>query len=251
MSDIWSVIGLALLPAIGNLTGGLVAEFTRTPGRRLNKALHAASGIVLAVVSVELMPEVLAVLSGWTVGIAFGVGGSAYIVIESLVDKIQQSQGGARAKNRGMWMIYIAVSIDLFSDGLLIGAGSAVAMSMAVVLALGQVLADFPEGYATMANMKDKGIPRLQRMALSTFFFVPVLGAAILAYYGLRGQSETLKMIALTVTAGLLTVAAVEDMLSEGHDANADTKGSIVAFTGGFVVFTFVSAGLGSISSNG
>lgn len=217
-------------------------------GRWLNKALHAASGIVLAVVSVELMPEVLAVLSGWAVGLAFGVGGLAYIAIEGLVGKVQQAQSGASAKNRGMWMIYIAVSIDLFSDGLLIGTGSAVAMSMAVVLALGQVLADFPEGYATIANMKDKGIPRLRRMALSTFFFVPVLGAALLAYFVLRDQSETLKMVALTVTAGLLTVAAVEDMLSEGHEAKADTKSSVLAFTGGYVVFTFVSAGLGSLN---
>lgn len=100
------MIGLALLPAVGNLTGGLVAEFTRTPDKRLNKALHAASGIVLAVVSVELMPEVLAVLSGWTVGVAFGVGGIAYIVIESLVDKIQQSQGGAREKPRHVDDLY-------------------------------------------------------------------------------------------------------------------------------------------------
>jgi ZIP family zinc transporter len=40
-----------------------------------------------------------------------------------------------------MWMIYVAVAVDLFSDGLMIGAGSAVATSLALVLALGQVLA--------------------------------------------------------------------------------------------------------------
>lgn len=246
MNEIWAVIGLALLPALGNLAGGLVAEFTRTPSRRLNKALHAASGIVLAVVAIELMPEALAILSGWTVGLAFGVGGIAYILIEAIVDKVQQSRGETSPGSRGVWMIYIAVSIDLFSDGLLIGTGSAVALSMAVVLALGQVLADIPEGYATIANMKDKGIPRIQRLALSTLFFIPVLGAALLAYFLLRDQSEAFKMVGLALAAGLLTVAAVEDMISEAHEATGDTRGSILAFTGGFVVFTFVSAGLGS-----
>jgi hypothetical protein len=37
-----------------------------------------------------------------------------------------------------MWMIYIAVSVDLLSDGILIGTGSVVSASMALVLALGQ-----------------------------------------------------------------------------------------------------------------
>jgi len=143
-------------------------------------------------------------------------------------------------------MIYIAVAIDLFSDGLLIGTGSAVSLSMAVVLALGQVLADVPEGYATIANMKDKGIARSKRMMLSALFVVPVLSAAVLAYYVLRDQSEAFKMAGLAFTAGLLAVAAVEDMISEAHESSEDSRWSIVAFTGGFVLFTFVSAGLGS-----
>ena len=47
MDDIWLVIGLALLPGLGNLAGGMVAEFSRSTPRLLNLALHAASGIVI------------------------------------------------------------------------------------------------------------------------------------------------------------------------------------------------------------
>lgn len=49
----------------------------------------------------------------------------------------------------------------------------------------------------------------------------------------------------LVFTAGLLTVAAVEDMIVEAHETAEDTCGSVLAFVGGFVVFTLVSAGLG------
>ena len=144
-----------------------------------------------------------------------------------------------------MWMIYVAVAVDLFSDGLMIGAGSAVATSLALVLALGQVLADVPEGFATIANFKDKDLPRRQRLILGASFAVPVLLAATLAYVLLRGQGEALKMAALVFTAGLLTVAAVEDMIVEAHESAEDTRGSVLAFVGGFVLFTLVSAGLG------
>lgn len=190
MDSIWSVIGLALLPALGNFGGGLLAEFMATPQRRLNKALHAAAGIVIAVVAIELMPEALAKISAWIIALAFALGGLAYVAIEAAIEKLQKGRGKQGGANLGMWMIFVAVAMDLFSDGLLIGTGSTVSFSMAIVLALGQVLADVPEGYATIANMKDKGIPRTRRMLLTASFAIPVLSAAILAYYLLRGQSD-------------------------------------------------------------
>lgn len=52
-------------------------------------------------------------------------------------------------------------------------------------------------------------------------------------------------MAALVFTAGLLTVAAVEDMISEAHESAEDRPGSVLALVGGFVLFTFISAGLG------
>ena len=73
------------------------------------------------------------------------------------------------------------------------------------------------------------------------------VGAALLAYLLLRDAGEGPKMAALTFVAGLLTVAAVEDMLAEAHDAQSDNRRSILAFIGGFVLFTLVSAGLETV----
>ncbi|WP_417777719.1 hypothetical protein [Stutzerimonas xanthomarina] len=143
-------------------------------------------------------------------------------------------------------MIFVAVSMDLFSDGLMIGTGSSVSTALALTLALGQVMADVPEGYATIANMKDKGIPRRRRLLLSASFALPVLFAAALSYYLLRDQADIWEMGMLALTAGLLTVAAVEDTLSEAHESAQDHRSSVLAFAGGFVLFTLVSAGLGS-----
>lgn len=244
--DIWTVIGLALLPALGNFVGGVLAEFTATPKHWLNNALHGAAGIVIAVVAIEIMPEALETVSAWVIALGFGLGGTAYVILEGGIEKVQKAQGKQGDSNLGMWMIYVAVSVDLFSDGLLIGTGSSISLSLALILALGQVLADGPEGYATVANMKSKGFTRTKRMVLSLSFVIPVVVAAVLSYYLLRGQSEALQVGMLTFAAGLLTVAAVEDMLSEAHESAEDTSASIFAFTGGFVIFTLVSAGLGA-----
>lgn len=246
MTGVWVVLGLALLPGAGNFLGGVLAEVAKPSARVLNWALHAASGIIIAVIAVELLPEALRVLKGWWIALAFGGGGVAYVLIESAFGRVQKRGAGAEART-GMWMIYVAVAVDLSSDGLLIGSGSAVSPTLALVLASGQVLADIPEGYAAVANFRDKNVPRGRRLLLSASFFGYVTGAALLSYFVLRDAPVAIKMGALVFVAGLLAVAAVEDMLEEAHSAKEDTRLSVLAFVGGFVLFTLVSTGLDAI----
>lgn len=59
MSEFLQVIVLALVPAVGNSIGALAAEAITISRHRLGIALHAAAGIVLAVIAVELMPRAL------------------------------------------------------------------------------------------------------------------------------------------------------------------------------------------------
>lgn len=59
------------------------------------------------------------------------------------------------------------------------------------------------------------------------------------------------KMAALVFVAGLLTVAAVEDMLEEAHDARQDTRRSVIAFIADFALFTLVAAGLETMIGGG
>lgn len=249
MTGLLQVVGLALLPGIGNFIGGLAAEFGRPSARLLNLALHAASGIVIAIVAIELMPEAVAVLDGWWIALCFALGAVVYLLIDSTVERAQEraESRGRGVGSAGMWMIYIAVAVDLASDGLMLGSGAALSPALGLTLALGQVLADLPEGYAVIANFRAKGVPRARRIALSASFILFSVGAAVIAFLLLRGAPEAMKMAALTFVAGLLTVAAIEEMLGEAHEAEGDGRGSVLSFAGGFVLFTLVSAGLDSV----
>ncbi len=242
MSELATVVSLALLPAAGNFAGGMLAELWRPSKINLNRALHASAGIVLAIVAIELLPHALQSTSGWVVGTAFGLGGSAYLGLQTLALRAQPSGATDLAR---MWVIYIAVAVDLFSDGLMIGVGASLGTGLALLLALGQMLADVPEGFATVANLRDKGVAQSRRMLLSLAFAVPALIAAVGAYFLLRNQSELVQVGALVFISGLLTVAAVEDMISEAHESAKDKRGSVLAMVLGFVLFTLISAGLG------
>lgn len=74
MSEFLQVIVLALMPAVDNFVGGLVAGVIVISRHRLGIALHAAAGIVLAVIAVELMPRALNGEPTWVTVAAFVAG---------------------------------------------------------------------------------------------------------------------------------------------------------------------------------
>ncbi len=77
MSEFAVVMGFAVLPALAAFAGGGLAELFRVSARALSLALHLAAGIVLAVVGLELMPEVLNASAPWLPLLAFVAGGAA------------------------------------------------------------------------------------------------------------------------------------------------------------------------------
>ena len=88
----------------------------------------------------------------------------------------------------------------------------------------------------------------VRRILVSLSFPIYCLAAALLAWFLLRSAPDAAKYVALSFVAGLLTVAAVEDMLEEAHEAREDDRGSVLAFVGGFTLFTLVSAGLETVT---
>lgn len=100
MSSLGRVVLLSLLPGLVNIAGGMVAEFVRSSPRLLNWALHAAAGIVIAIVSVELIPNAMGALGGVWLAFAFAAGGLAYVTIEYFVNRRQRRTGNGEKRDR-------------------------------------------------------------------------------------------------------------------------------------------------------
>ena len=239
MQEYLVVLALAALPAAGNFAGGLLAEFVPLSDRRLSFALHAAAGIVLAVVGIELMGQVLLAEPPWAALLAFVAGGGVAVALDTLVDLVR-GRFGSTAQDTGAWMIYFGVAVDLFSDGLLVGTGSTLSISLGLLLALGQVPADVPEGFATIATFRKLGVPRRRRILLAASFALPILIAVSLGYWAVRQAPDIYKLSLLALTAGILVTVAVEEMVTQAH-ATEDTRWDTLALVGGFALFALIS----------
>lgn len=243
ITGFFAVLLLAALPAFGNFIGGMAAEVFPVSRRTLGLALHAAAGIVLAVVGVELMPQVLSAEPAWAILLALVGGGIFFLLIDEGIGLLQRRFGNGD-ESSSPWSVFFGVSVDLFSDGLMIGTGSSIDLGLGLILALGQVSADLPEGFATIAALKRQGIPRKWRIWLALSFSIPVLLGASVGYLAVKDATEIVKMALLAFTAGILVTVTVEEIVPQAHQ-DIEPRYAALVFIGGFTLFTALSVYLG------
>ena len=243
--DFARVLLLCLLPIGGNVAGGLLAELVPVSRRTLSLALHAAAGIILAVVALEIMPEAMAASAPWLPIAALVAGCVTFLLIDSLVHIVRHRVSGTSHEpeepSGSTWAIFFGVAVDLFADGVLIGTGTTISAGLGLMLALAQVPADLPEGFATIANFRAKGMARVRRLTLSLAFAVPILIGAAIGYYGVRNAPDLAKLSLLAFTAGILLTVVVEEIIPEAHE-DGEARFAALVFIGGFALFALISA---------
>jgi len=216
-----------------------MAEGIHTPGWVRGASLHAAAGIAIALVAMDLVPRALGALDMWAIVVAFICGAVASVLIARGIKWFQGSRSDV-----GPWMIYAAVGADLVSDGLMTGAGSAVGSSLGFLLAASQSVANIPGGFAAAASLRENNVPRMQRIAVSVGLVVPVGISAALGFWLLGGADPFYQKSALMVIVGVLLLTTVEDIIPEGDAPEPKRWISSTAFASGFVIFALLSAGM-------
>lgn len=243
MVDFLKILAVALLPVAGNLAGALLAELTRPPREVVGAALHAAAGVAIALVSVELMPQVLDSAPLWVLVPAF-LAGAAFSVGLARSTRLFSGLAGGGGAGAGAWMVYMAVAADLFADGLMTGAGGAVSASLGLLLGLSQVVANIPGGFAAVANFRTEGLGRRARILVAASALVPVVVGVSIGFLLLRGRGEGVQDAALAFIVGVLLLATVEDTLAQGDASKPRRVLSTAAFAGGFAFFALLAGAL-------
>lgn len=235
-----SALILSALPVISNFMGGMIAEALPLSKQTLGLALHAASGVLLAIASTQLLPQIVLANPIWTTMLALFAGGAFYVWVNQLLNSSKNRLRGIDG-NKVAWAIFLSIAIDLFGDGLMIGTSLTISEHLGLTLASAKVVAHLPEGFVTNAEFKSQTMPRRERLLLLTAFIIPVWLGATLGYWGLRGRSDLPKLIVLAFTTGTLMTAIVEEIIPEAHQTQ-DTNWSALTFIGSFALSILFSA---------
>lgn len=212
-----SLLGL-FFGTIGTTLGGLIGIFTkRNSNKFLSAVLSFASGLMLAVVCFDLIPEALQMTSIYTVLLGVILGIATMIGCDILVNKKFKLEGST---NLGLVKTGIIVSIGLalhnIPEGLAIGSGFEASTTLGFSLAIAIALHDVPEGLSMAVPMKSGGMSPLKIMIYVILSGIATgVGALIGAIVG--NISITVIAICLAFAAGAMLYIVSGELIPESN----------------------------------
>lgn len=212
----------------GTTIGGIIGvTFKKTSNKFLSFILSFASGLMLAIVCFDLIPEALEIssISSSLLGIIFG------IIIMILCDIVVEKKFSVKnnSSKNSLLKTGIIVSIGLalhnFPEGLAIGSGFGASITLGYSLAIAICLHDIPEGISMSVPMKNGGMNPIK-----VVFYVILSGVTtgIGAFFGalVGGISKNVIAMCLSFASGAMLYIVSGELIPE---SNGLYKGKLVA----------------------
>lgn len=224
-----TLIGL-FFGTFGTTIGGIIGIKFKNPSKKfLSFILSFASGLMLAIVCFDLLPEAFNLTNLSTVFLGILLGIIMMIICDLLVDKKFNNSNKFKQNKNDLLKTGIIVSIGLalhnFPEGLAIGSGFGASIKLGLSLAIAICLHDIPEGISMAVPMKNGGIKKSK-----VIFYVVLSGitTGIGAFFGaIIGEiSQSVIAMCLAFAAGAMIYIVSGELTPE---ANSLYKGRMSA----------------------
>lgn len=228
-----TLIGL-FFGTFGTTLGGIIGVFMKGTSKKfLSFILSLASGLMIAIVCFDLIPEALSISKIPTVilGILFGV--ILMIMCDILVAKKFNKN---TTKMNSLLKTGIVVSIGLalhnFPEGLAIGSGFGASIKLGYSLAIAILLHDIPEGISMAVPMKNGGM-KIYKVII--YVILSGVTTGIGAFFGVLVGSISTKIIAicLSFAAGAMLYIVSGELIPESnklYSGKISSMGNILGF---------------------
>ena len=219
--------------------GAPAAERFDVPHCMVSAALQFAAGIITGLVAFSLMPA--AVRDGPYIGIVIGffLGGAMFVTMEYLSSRMLLSNPASADAPLSLGL-YIGILVDLVIDGVVIGIGSTLTLSIGLLLALGLSISTIPLAFVTIATAKKQGMSKKSRSMLAYLFIVCIVGGAVIGYGLLRNQSLEIRLVLIALASGFLITLVTQSMIPEANREGEPNFAGIL-YMGGLSLYGLMS----------
>ncbi len=220
-----------MFPIAAGIIGSFVAVRRTPPASLVAGVQHLAAGVVMAAVAVEVLPDLRERGPLWLVVIGFSCGVTLLVVLERFEGEEPEAGGVVPVS------FLIVLGVDLFIDGLLVGAGAVVSTSTAVLVTIALTLEVLFLGVATSLQLTTAGVARTRAALITSSLTVLIgigalLGALVLPHAG----SGTLTVVLALAAAALLWLV-VEELLVEAHETPHRPWMAVMFFVGFLTIY--------------
>lgn len=241
MHDLCKILWISTIAGLATTLGSLLVLLFGKPQERVLASLIAgAGGVMLAVVTVDLLPSAwqngppLQVSAGLALGLLFMFLAAKRLEAPNNTLPLSRRQ---RLKRTGL-LIATGIALHDIPEGMAIAVSQEAASSLGFLIAFAITLHNLPEGMATTAPLKMARIRWWKILLLNVViaFFTPL--GALLGLLALENVQNSLAFF-LALAAGAMTFLIFAELIPlsrERHPHYALLGGTI-----GFVFFTLVS----------
>ncbi len=223
MSDIikTTLIGL-FFGTFGTTIGGIIGiTFQRTSNKFLSFILSFASGLMLAIICFDLIPEAMEISSIMNVMIGIIAGIMVMIACDILVQKkfnvsSKRNFNTNRLLKTGI-IVSIGIALHNFPEGLAIGSGFGASITLGYSLAIAICLHDIPEGISMAVPMKNGG---MKKGKVILYVILSGITTGIGAFFGalVGGISEEIISMCLSFAAGAMLYIVSGELIPESNE---------------------------------
>ena len=235
---------VALVTVVSTALGGLVALKARD---RLHLVLGFAAGVMLGLVSFDLLPELFELSDATVWGVpatmvAFAGGFLVLHFVERSVAMHGAHEGEYETHHHDPSIGLAsagALAVHSFLDGVGIGLAFQVDETVGFAVAIAVIAHDFADGLNTVTVMRTHGNNRRRTLTmLAIDALAPVLGAVSTLFFSVGDEVLALYLGAF---AGFLLYLATADILPEAH-ARHPSRLTLLSTLGGLGLMWFVVA---------
>lgn len=226
----------ALLAGLGTCLGASLILFCGKMGyRSFSIFLGLASGIMAAVVLLDLLPSALHYGRPLTGLLGFGAGFALVAIFDTTFERFYSQSGNHNYLVMG-YLIAVGIALHDLPEGLAIAAGFATPGSLGPLLALSIGLHNIPEGMVTAAPLKAGGMSRTRILVLTGLVSMVTPAGTILGL-ALISTSPLFLSGMLAFAAGAMTYIVKDKLIPESRRLNQS-----LAYTGIIIGFGLMTA---------
>lgn len=243
-----TMTSLSLLPPVVMVVGALLAVW-RPPGPSLRSAiLHFAAGVVFSVAAVEILPLIVHEHSPVVVTLGFALGVALMLALRQLTRYLERRAhlqatpapgtvaSTATASHQLPWGLLIAIGVDIFLDGLLLGIGFAAGAKEGTLLAVALAFELFSLGLATAVELQQEAFTKVRTVGIVALLAGSLVVGAALGLTLLSHATGGLLVFVLSFGLAALLFLVTEELLAEAHSED-ESAWLTAAFFVGFLLF--------------
>ena len=231
-----TILGL-FFGTFGTTIGGILGVIIKKHSNKfLSFILAFASGLMMAIICFDLIPEALEISNLLTVIFGIIIGIIMMIFCDFIVEKKFKKLTKTFTTRENLLKTGIIISIGLaihnFPEGLAIGSGFEASQTLGISLALAICLHDIPEGISMAVPMKNGGMKKSK-----VIFYVVLSGVTtgIGAFFGaiIGNISQEIIAICLSFAAGAMLYIVSGELVPESnklYHGRMTAIGNIIGF---------------------